>query len=175
MKRLLIFSISALLLSSCYQRETLPKLKTSEPLLLDKIMTMYNGYKSEFSEAKEITVKQLKTDLQSKKIVFVDVREDYERKVSTIPNSISMDEFEENIESYEEYLIVVYCTIGYRSGLYTEDLNFDGLDARNLIGGVLLWAYEGLLFRTEDRSTTRRVHVYGEEWDLLPPEYTGVL
>jgi hypothetical protein len=68
-------------------------------------------------------------------------------------------------------LIVVYCTIGVRSGRYTKKLIRKGFDAHNLAGGVLAWAHSGGEFVDLKGNRTDTVHVYGEEWDLLPPGY----
>jgi hypothetical protein len=48
------------------------------------------------------------------------------------------------------------------------------MKAFNLHGGVLAWALNGGSFVTPEGEPTRRVHVYGEPWDVLPPEYEAV-
>ena len=164
-------------ISSCYQSKSLPPVKsppTTESLRLGKINTLYNSYRKEFPNAPEINVAQILRDTQRKKLVFIDVREDYEIKVSLIENAITLEEFEDNIEEYSDALLVIYCTIGYRSGLYTEELKEEGYDAVNLIGGVLLWAHHGLEFQTPKGKSTSNVHVYGKEWDLLPVGFNGI-
>ena len=88
-----------------------------------------------------ITVDKLlglkKSDRKSQYLI-VDVRQDYERKVSAIPDSISKEDFEKNKGSFKGKKIVPYCTIGYRSAKYTKKLVSQGFDAQNMRGSILL-------------------------------------
>ena len=105
---------------------------------------------------------------------IVDVRSPRERAVSIIPGAVTSEEFEARPEEHEGKHILVYCTAGCRSGAYAETLREEGLDAFNLWGGVLSWAQQGRPFVTVDGQPTRRVHVNGERWDVLPPDYEAV-
>ena len=69
--------------------------------------------------------------------------------------------------------VVAYCTIGYRSGKYTEKLRSRGIDAYNLEAGILGWVHS---FRPVERdgNQVRQVHVYGKQWSLLPEWYEPV-
>jgi rhodanese-related sulfurtransferase len=106
-------------------------------------------------------------------VVLVDVREDEERKVSWIPGSVPRREFEENRERYRDLPVVCYCTIGWRSSEYTGKLRKAGWDARNLEGSIVAWALSGRDVQGAD-GPTRRVHVYGARWNLLPPGWEAV-
>jgi rhodanese-related sulfurtransferase len=106
--------------------------------------------------------------------LLVDVRAPHEQAVSMLPGAISRQAFERDRERYRDNLIVPYCTIGLRSGLYAQQLIAEGFAARNLAGSVLAWAHAGQTFETGGRST-RRVHVYGPDWNLLPRSYEPVL
>ena len=90
--------------------------------------------------------------------------------MSRIPGSLPRDVFEKNLGSHAGKTVVVYCTIGYRSGLYAKELNDKGLKAVNLKGGILSWIHASQRLN-DDRGETRRVHVYGAKWDLAPQEY----
>ncbi|MGB5135155.1 MAG: rhodanese-like domain-containing protein [Prochlorococcaceae cyanobacterium] len=105
---------------------------------------------------------------------LVDVRAAHEQAVSILPGAISRQAFERDRERYRGQLIVPYCTIGLRSGLYAQRLIDEGFMARNLAGSVLAWAHAGQPFEVGGRST-RRVHVYGADWNLLPSGYEPVL
>jgi rhodanese-related sulfurtransferase len=105
--------------------------------------------------------------------ILVDVRSLKEMKTSMINGAISLQEFETNKESYKNKLIIPYCTIGMRSGKYTEKLNKEGLNAKNLKGGVLSYAHAGFNF-SQDGKETKNVHVYSEAWNLLPKSYKGI-
>jgi len=91
-----------------------------------------------------------------------------------IPGAIDEALFEERIEDYRTDAIVVYCTIGVRSGRYVKRLIKDGYDAYNLKGGILAWAHAGGRFVDKTGKETRRVHVYGKRWNLLPKGYEGI-
>lgn len=138
-----------------------------------KINEMYSGYRRFFPGVKEISARDFVALRANKKVVLVDVRTDAERDVSMIPGAISQSEFDAHREIFRNETIVVYCTIGYRSGLMAKELTVQGFDAYNLVGGVLAWAEAGQIFIGEHGST-RDVHVYGEKWNVLPPGYRAV-
>ena len=75
--------------------------------------------------------------------------------------------------------LVVYCTIGYRSGKYAMELAKQGIKAENLEGGVLAWTFVGGKFLVKDAKgewmETNRVHVYDPEWNIVHPDYVGVV
>jgi rhodanese-related sulfurtransferase len=106
--------------------------------------------------------------------LLVDVRAAHEQAVSMLPGAISRQAFERDRERYRDHLIVPYCTIGLRSGLYAQRLIEEGFTARNLAGSVLAWAHAGQPFDVDGRPS-RRVHVYGPDWNLLPSGYEPVL
>ena len=116
------------------------------------------------------------SELDSLKVQFVDVRPFKERRVSVLPNAISLDEFEEKFESKALDLnltYVAYCTIGYRSARFTEKWKKEGVELFNLKGGVLAWAESGRSF-VKDSLPTDSVHVYGKDWNFLVEGYTPV-
>ena len=87
-----------------------------------------------------------------------------------IPGAITKILHDQNPEAYRDRQMVTYCTIGYRSGLYAQQLRKDGFDAINLRGSILSWAHAGQSLENT-AGETRRVHVYGRKWDLLPEGY----
>lgn len=106
--------------------------------------------------------------------LIVDVRSRRERKVSIIPGALSIDELKRRIGDYKGENILVYCTVGCRSGAYAQRLRKRGIQAFNLRGGVLVWAMDGRAFVTDDGKVTHRVHVYARKWNVLPPGYEAV-
>ncbi len=140
-----------------------------------QIQSMYKGYRAEaFAGVADITVAELLAKKESESVVLIDCREPVEIDISQIPGALTREAFEADAESYRDQTIITYCTIGYRSGEYARDLQAQGFNTLNLIGGVLMWAHEGQLFENPEGGSTKRVHVYGEQWDLLPPEYESV-
>ncbi|MCG6924648.1 MAG: rhodanese-like domain-containing protein [Acidobacteria bacterium] len=139
-----------------------------------RIDELYEGYKEKFPGVPEITVEALAEQLAGPEPpVLVDVRGDREREVSTIPGAISRQEFEERRGELAGREIVTYCTIGYRSGLYTRKLVEDGWRASNLRGSIVSWTHVGGEL-VKYGAPTRRVHVYGKRWNLVAEGYEAV-
>jgi len=148
----------------------------SELKKIKAIKEKYQFYRSAFNDACEISVENfIKLKKSDKKYVLVDVRKEKERAVSMIEGAISKDEFIANKDNYRDHKVITYCTIGYRSGRVTVDLKKQGFDAYNLVGSVLLWSHARQIFKRPDGSTTYRVHVYGNEWELLAVNYEAVI
>ncbi len=149
---------------------------TEEANTLDKsekvkeINRQFEEYRQSFLSVKNILPSEADV---LKDTIYVDVREDKEIKVSMIPNAITMKEFSLNEDQFKDKNIVVYCTIGYRSGLFTKKLLDKGFSAFNLKGGVLMWSHADKEF-TSNGKPTKKVHVYGGTWDLVNDGYTSV-
>ena len=135
---------------------------------------MYSEYRSDFPQAPEITVVELLERQAQEDILLVDVREPEERAISHIPGSISKEDFEQRRNEDALPPVVAYCTIGYRSGQFVEQLQADGIDATNLKGSILAWVHAGQPVHDPEGNDTQRVHVYGKRWDLLPNDYEAV-
>lgn len=110
------------------------------------------------------------------KVVFIDVRPDEERRVSTIPGSVRADVFLANVEQYRGMLGVAFCTISYRSGELLEELGgeLDGVRLANLQGGLLGWVHAGGALVDDRGEPVKRLHVFGSRWDLAPQGYETV-
>ena len=106
------------------------QLKTDpDALRRAKIFEMYSVYKKEaFPSAEDLTPEEFSADRAE--TVLVDVRTARERKISLLPGAITKAEFEERREEFKDKLIVSYCTIGFRSGVYTVDLGKRGFRAK---------------------------------------------
>lgn len=118
--------------------------------------------------------------LEDSNLVLLDIRQGYEQAVSMIPRSITTREFAERFRKGipRDKRIVVYCTIGFRSGQYAMQLAGQGIRAENLEGGVLAWSHIGGPFEVRNgagmATATRRVHVYDKGWNYLHPDYEAV-
>ncbi|MGB3300335.1 MAG: rhodanese-like domain-containing protein [Phormidesmis sp.] len=62
--------------------------------------------------------------------------------------------------------IVVYCSIGYRSGRLGKALQAAGYEVTNLEGSIFQWANEGRSLVTAN-GPTQQVHPYSWLWGLL--------
>ncbi len=141
---------------------------------LERMLAMYADYRrSAFPSVAEISAEETKIALENGTAIIVDTRLDAERSISTIPGAISKQEFERNADSFRSKIVVNYCTIGYRSGIYTRKLKNRGFNAKNLKGSILAWAHAGFDFQVNG-ETTKCAHVYGEDWNLLPTGFKPV-
>jgi rhodanese-related sulfurtransferase len=132
---------------------------------------MYQDYRGDFSNAPDVDPGELAEWTLRGEVVVVDVRKQAEREVSSIPGSITREQYEQG--DFADKRVVSYCTIGYRSGKYTEELRRKGVDAFNLEAGILGWVHD---FRPVERGgvEVREVHVYGRQWNLVPSWYRPI-
>jgi sodium/bile acid cotransporter 7 len=167
-----MFLLAVLFVVACGQKQN--EVLTHESRW-QKIEAMFNEYKNNhFPEVTSITVEELKKKMNDQRFIIVDARSSEERAVSFIPTSISKEEFDKNRVQYSDASIITYCTIGYRSGIYAKKLREGKINALNLKGGVLAWAHNSNTFINEEGKTKKQIHVYGEEWALVPDEYEAV-
>ncbi len=140
---------------------------------LDRINELYERYKRSFPDTPDVSVEEVIIMQERTDVVLVDRRKRKEQEVSMLPGAITSREFEKNMEKYKDKTIVVYCTIGNRSGHYTKHLIEKGIRAYNLMGSILAWIHAGQRL-VSDGEETRRVHVYGRKWNLAPEGYEAV-
>jgi rhodanese-related sulfurtransferase len=163
--------ILALLAGACRAAPPAPLTDTAKR---DRIATLYREYRESFPEVPSLDVAALQDLEQKTRVVLVDVRSPEEQAVSTIPGAIPASRLKKHLDDYRDALVVTYCTIGYRSGLYARELREKGLDARNLAGSILAWTHAGLPLVDAEGRRTRRVHVYGKRWNLAASGYQAV-
>ncbi len=140
------------------------------------LKTTYAFVKSEFPGLPEFSNQSLRELKHDERIdyVLVDVRTPQERSVSIIAGAVDEAHFEHNLAAYQNKKIIVYCTIGYRSGYYALDLRQKGLDAYNLSEGILGWTQvDGLLVDSQGQATSQ-VHVYSRPWNLALKQHIAV-
>jgi rhodanese-related sulfurtransferase len=151
-----------------------PAAEMSDREKVQKIETLYQEYRKSFPEVPSVDVQQLeKLRRGGPEVVVVDVRQPEEWQVSMIPGAISQAEFEASALEPGDAIVVTYCTVGYRSGLYAKDLLQEGWEAFNLEGSILAWTHAGLPLAS-DTGTTKRVHVYSRTWNLAATGYEAV-
>lgn len=174
-KRRSLFGIIGIFsLALCISADISASVSPKNDLKKQNIRTMYEHHQQKaFPDVVTVTAEQLLGWQQSEEVVLVDVRTPEEMAVSKIPSAITLEEFQENFDTYAEHKIVYYCTIGYRSGIEARKAQQNNLDAYNLYGGVLAWSHIGQQFIRGDKET-RDVHVYGEKWSLTPQGYNPV-
>ncbi len=151
---------------------------TTEPSLDDaaklrKIEALYDGYRQSFPEVSELTAAQVLQLVGRMPVVLVDVREEKEQLVSMLPGAIGEKAFSAKPELQRGQLVVAYCTISYRSGELARKLRAQGIQMVNLRGGLLAWLHAGGQVMAGGQPV-RRVHVYGEKWNLAPSGYEAI-
>jgi rhodanese-related sulfurtransferase len=132
-----------------------------------------------FPEAKTITVSELRAKLKNKEpVVLIDVREEKEFAVSRLQGAVHITRVTEVVRRYRSYpgTVVVYCSVGYRSGAMVEQLTEAGMKrVFNLKGSIFEWANRGYPV-VNQRGMTPYVHPYDRHWGQLlnkkyhPPE-----
>lgn len=148
--------------------------KMSDEKKLEKIQALYTKYQRKFPEVRSISPQDLREIRQGdREMVIVDVRKPEEQEVSMIPGAITAGEFEARSKELQGKLVVTYCTMGYRSGLYARQLQQQGWEVANLAGSVLAWTHAGQEL-VDAGGPTSRVHVYGKDWNLAADGYDPV-
>lgn len=114
--------------------------------------------KAALPEVPSITTEELSAKLQSHNPpLLIDAREPEEMAMSRIPGAVPPRSLPKDRE------VVVYCSIGYRSGLLVQKLRQEGATkVYNLEGSIFLWANQG---RALEGGTT--VHPFDPWWGLL--------
>ena len=101
--------------------------------------------------------------------VLLDVRAEDERAVSVIPGAVfDADTIASGVE------VIVYCTVGLRSGHVARQLRERGFNALNLRGGILAWLAAGGTLVDAQGVPTQRVHVYGRRWNAVPQGFEAL-
>ena len=139
----------------------------------EQIEKMYMNYKKEFPAVQDVSPREAMHLADTGKVVFIDVRETDEQSVSRLPGAITADFYLADPEKYDDYIKIGYCTIGYRSGIFAQELGQRGIPIYNLRGGMLAWVHDGGKVYN-GAAETKRIHVYGEEWNIVPESFETV-
>ena len=137
------------------------------------VYRMYDDYRRDFPHVKEISPQEAMEETTNGKTLFVDTRKPAEMSVSMLPGAITEKAFLEDPEKFKDKQIVAYCTISYRSGKFAQEMAKKGIVVFNLRGGLLAWVLEGGKVY-DANGETKRINVYGEEWDYPPEGYESV-
>jgi rhodanese-related sulfurtransferase len=172
----ILLTVTSLLLPRPAPAQPLSKAEKLENKLRMAILKATKDLKVPILKAVE-----LKAIIDDTNLVLIDVRKPREQEVSMLPHAVTTAQFAERFRHGipKEKRLVVYCTIGYRSGKYAEELSKQGIKAENLEGGVLAWSFAGGKFYAKDPngvwSETNHIHVYDAEWNIVHPDYLAVL
>ena len=117
--------------------------------------------------APEITATTL-NEADFSPVIFLDAREKAEYDVSHIKGAlfVGYNNFElSNLPNLEKFTtIVVYCSVGYRSGVIGKKLRKLGFTSVfNLYGGLFDWVNNGNPVYSKSKKVTK-VHPYNSKW-----------
>ena len=102
----------------------------------------------------------------------LDVRPDSEFAVGHLPGAVRVDPDADAIalaDSLGDADVVLYCSVGARSGALGRRLAAEGVAVRNLRGGVFRWAADGRPLRTASGAPSTQVHPYDRLWGRYLP------
>lgn len=116
-----------------------------------------------------ISCDRLQQKLSTPNLYILDAREKKEYEVSHLKDAIwvGYNTFEaEQIEEVpKDAIVVVYCSIGYRSEKIGEQLKERGYSrVYNLYGGIFEWINHGYPLVDHQKKETLKVHAYSQEW-----------
>lgn len=134
------------------------------------ILAMYAQYRQNFPEVPDMAAAEAMRLYSEGELQFIDVRETEEIQTATLPGAIDKETFLRNKTAFSTKTLVAFCTIGYRSGVFAQEMAQAGLTVTNLAGGILAWVSEGGKVY-DQHGETRRLHVYGPKWDLAPADF----
>ena len=154
MKNLLFILVILINMSACAQYETFEEMATD---MGDHDVDL-------------ITNEKLREEMNGdSNMVILDARSEEEYRVSHIRGAIHVgyDDFDaEKVKHLpKNSKVVVYCSVGYRSGKIGEKLAENGFEqVYNLYGGIFGWVNEGYKIVDPDGEPTDKIHAYNESW-----------
>ncbi len=121
------------------------------------------------SEAPTIDINEFKSVLAKNNVLVLDAREKEEFEISHIKNAINIGYDNFDLEKVSKKLdktkpIIIYCSVGYRSGQLAEKLIEKGFKVKNLYGGIFEWKNQGNDVFDKSSNKTQRVHTYNKKW-----------
>jgi rhodanese-related sulfurtransferase len=111
----------------------------------------------------------LLSEIPTSDVIILDTRSAKEFKVSRLYGAplLDYDSFKpDDIKNVNKNsMIIVYCSVGYRSELMGEQLIKLGFkNVSNLYGGIFDWINNDNLIVSSARLSTDSVHTYNNEW-----------
>ena len=157
-----LFALLLSFLSSCVfaqKNKTWPKVADNS---FNKRIQIFLSGSVPFIEVDSLAAKNLND------YTILDTRDKEEYMTSRIPGAIYVGpDFEiSQVKGLDqEKPVVVYCSIGYRSEKYGEDLKENGFsNVYNLYGGIFEWVNSGEDVQDEDGKAIKEIHTYNAGW-----------
>jgi rhodanese-related sulfurtransferase len=110
-----------------------------------------------------------KIDTANKQILYLDAREEEEFNVSHVANAKWVGYKKFSIDSMssipKDTEIIVYCSVGFRSGSIAKKLIKNGYTkVLNLYGGLFEWSNQELPLVDSVGKPTSKIHPYNKKW-----------
>ncbi|MGB0432593.1 MAG: rhodanese-like domain-containing protein [Bacteroidia bacterium] len=159
MKNLLALLLLLITINSCGQ------MKVESPAFEKAIKTIIPTH------TKLISTHQLADSFDLSQTVLLDAREKNEYEISHLPNAIwiGYDDFDINrVKSISKSSqVVVYCSVGYRSGVIGQKIQKAGYkNVYNLYGGIFEWVNQGYSV-VNVKGPVNKVHGYDAKWSIF--------
>ena len=134
----------------------------------DKFTELLEDINKKFN-APQISHQKLDKLMKKQNVIILDTREKAEFDVSHIKGAIFVGYDDINLKKVISRVskgskVVLYCSVGYRSGDITMKLRSKGIDAYNLYGGLFLWNNIGNKLYTGEEKPTNQIHGYSKSW-----------
>lgn len=125
--------------------------------------------KKEFPKVQQLSIKEFRKKYLDK-VFIVDVREPEEYKVSHLKgatNLVSEGEIISEFKKSEKGVLVLYCSVGYRSSKIAQKIQTKiKQPVYNLEGSIFEWANSGLPVYQGEKPVDK-VHPYNTFWGKL--------
>ncbi len=124
-----------------------------------------------------ISTTQLNKNLNN--YTLLDAREPKEYKVSHIKSALNVGyknfDLDKTIKKLtKDRPIVIYCSLGVRSGKIAKKLRAKGYEVYNLSGGIFAWFNQGMPVVKNDGTPSKMVHGYNKSWSKWVLDKTKV-
>lgn len=156
------------------------KIKNSLPILLLGLFAFMGCDRQEAFHAQlkllpDFGVAQLQADSllhlleAGEDVLLLDTRRPQEWGISRLPGATVLDVDNFRVAQLDTVPknrnIILYCSVGYRSGKVGRQLKENGfLRVHNLYGGILAWKNRNYPLLTPDGKATEQVHAYNSYW-----------
>ena len=150
-----------------------PKESQSDHQKLMTINSIVGKLSEKFPQVKSFSPEEAQDLFAQGKIVFVDVRSNEERSVSSLPDAISLNDFQKHQTKGTDVIYVFYCDLGHRSAALVQKYQKQNISVGLLSGGIQNWVHhKGQVFN--EHKAVKKIHIYAPKWDLLPADYEKV-
>jgi rhodanese-related sulfurtransferase len=110
-----------------------------------------------------------KIDITNKEVIYLDAREEVEYNVSHVENAMFVGYKKFSLDSMQsipkDTEIIVYCSVGFRSGSVSKKLIKNGYtNVLNLYGGLFEWSNQELPLVDNNGKPTLKIHTYNKKW-----------